>query len=265
MIDESDKAPETPAETETKRSPFQYSIQALLVFTAVIAVLLAFVVVPWYHTFRETNRRNVCSSRIRSISQAIIDFESAKGHFPPAYLADENGKPIHSWRVLILPYLGEKELYRKYNFDEPWDGPNNRKLHSEIVSAFRCPSDIHSQASTMTSYVAVGGPETFWPGEKKLKRKDILDRIEETILVVEFSNSDIHWMEPRDLNFEEISMTINGKEKKSMSSEHRGIAHASFGDGAVRSVSDDIDPEVLRALLTASGRDGHFISTNCWQ
>ena len=48
--------------------------------------------------------------------------------FPPAFIADADGKPMHSWRVLLLPYLEQQVFYMRYRFDEPWDSPHNRSL-----------------------------------------------------------------------------------------------------------------------------------------
>ncbi|MGY8768159.1 MAG: DUF1559 family PulG-like putative transporter [Pirellulales bacterium] len=65
--------------------------------------------------------------------------------FPPAYLANETGKPVHSWRVLILPYLGEEELYRQYRFDEPWDSEANVRVLIKMPSVFHNPSFTKSK------------------------------------------------------------------------------------------------------------------------
>ena len=73
---------------------------------------------------------------------------------------------MHSWRVLILPYLEQRALYDEYKFDEPWNGPNNGKLHSRVVECFSCPTDEQT-ISGQTSYVAVVGPETAWPRARK--------------------------------------------------------------------------------------------------
>jgi hypothetical protein len=67
---------------------------------------------------------------------AVANYVEEHGHYPPAFLADENGKPMHSWRVLILPYIEERELYKQYKSDEPWDGPSNRKLASRMPRMF---------------------------------------------------------------------------------------------------------------------------------
>jgi Protein of unknown function (DUF1559) len=67
---------------------------------------------------------------------AVANYHETYGCFPPAYLANRDGKPMHSWRVLILPFLAQQELYRAYNFDEPWNGPNNRNLESRIGNIY---------------------------------------------------------------------------------------------------------------------------------
>ncbi len=75
---------------------------------------------------------------IRDLSMALHYYHAQHGSFPPAYIADENGNPMHSWRVLILPYIEERDLYDQYDFDEPWDGPNNSLLHDKVVDLFNC-------------------------------------------------------------------------------------------------------------------------------
>ena len=54
------------------------------------------------------------------------------------------------------------EVYAAYDFGEPWDGPNNRRLIARMPDIFRCPTDSHAPAGT-TNYVAVVGNETAWP------------------------------------------------------------------------------------------------------
>ena len=72
---------------------------------------------------------------------------------------------MHSWRVLILPCLQELALYDQYDFNEPWDGPNNHKLAGQIPSMYRCPSSNSPVgASLATKYLAIVGSKTIWPG-----------------------------------------------------------------------------------------------------
>jgi uncharacterized protein DUF1559 len=75
---------------------------------------------------------------------AVATYHDTYGTLPPAYIADAEGKPLHSWRVLLLPFLEQRELYEQYDFDEPWDGPNNRKLLAQRPSVFAF-HDVQSQ------------------------------------------------------------------------------------------------------------------------
>src|SRR3954465_14889144 len=122
---------------------------------------------------REAARRSVCVNNLKQIGLALRGYHDAYGCFPPAYLADEAGRPMPSWRVLILPWLEQKDIYDLYRFDEPWDGPNNRKLHDMRVSAYACPANFRT--GRMTSYVAVLGPEAAWRGAGTTRLADIQD------------------------------------------------------------------------------------------
>jgi prepilin-type processing-associated H-X9-DG protein len=166
--------------------------------------------------------------------------------YPPAYVADEDGKPMHSWRVLLLPLFGDPELtslYEQYDFDEPWDGPNNRRLAAQAPDIFRCPSD--EGAAGQTNYVAVVGEETIWPGARPVSYHEMLagDGHLGTIAVVEATGLNINWLEPRDLPFEEAAP----------SSKHSSRINAAFCDGRVLPLPPDMKPETLRALLTRNG------------
>ncbi len=182
---------------------------------------------------------------------AIHNYESGHGNLPPAFMADKNGKPMHSWRILILPYLGYEDLYRRYDFSEPWNGPNNRLLAKEMPVVYRCPSARPGNPLT-TNYVAIVGDDTMWPGEKTVSIKDITDGSTSTLMIVEVADSDIHWMEPRDMTVGEAIAGVNVDRRRGISSNHPGGAYCEFlyGHGFL---PDGTSPEVLKALLTKDG------------
>lgn len=182
---------------------------------------------------------------------AVANYHAAFGSFPPAYVADENGKPMHSWRVLILPFLEQQQLYNAYNFAEPWNGPNNRKLASRIGSIYLRAGLEPDQMHT-TSFVAVVGPQTAWPGSKPARYEDLRDGSGSTLLVVEVPDGQFLWMEPKDLDFGQMSFRINYGSKRGLGSRLGG-ARVAFADGHVRWLSDDFNPDMLKAMLTASG------------
>jgi hypothetical protein len=182
---------------------------------------------------------------------AVANYHETYGSYPPAYVADRDGRPMHSWRVLILPFLEQPQLYNAYNFAEPWDGPNNRKLADQIGRIY-LRSDLDSSQSQATSFVAVVGPETAWPGTRALSRKDIGDGLGTTLMVVEVPDGRFPWMEPRDLEFDRMSYRINDGSGRGLGSRLGGARVVSV-DGMVRTLPDDFDPSRLRAMLTANG------------
>ena len=202
---------------------------------------------------RDEIERVQCAANLRRIGRALLAYEAAEGTFPPAYQADESGWPKHSWRVLILPYLDEHELYAQYNFDEPWDGPNNLLLAEKIGKLYQCPSDPPTYGDQTTSYIMIVGPDTIADGPVARSLADLTDDPFDTLLVVEAANSGIHCMEPRDLTAAEAVAGDYNPGVPCVGSFHPGILQAVMCDGSVRSLPDDVQPEEIGAMGTISG------------
>jgi prepilin-type processing-associated H-X9-DG protein len=228
--------------------PLTYVLAGAIGAAVVIALLL-----PAFQTARINDRQASCGNNLKQIVIALHNYHDVYGTLPPAYIADESGKPMHSWRVLLLPFMEHKPLYDEYRFDEPWDGPNNRLLADRIRRAYSCPSALAGSRNPVeTNYVAIVGPRTPWPGQKVRSFPVFKDGTANVILVVEVVNSQIHWMEPRDLNVAQMTSTINSHEfpnGQGICSAHQGGAQVGMADGAVRFLKDDTPPDVLRSLI----------------
>lgn len=164
---------------------------------------------------------------------------------PPAFIADESGRPMHSWRVLLLPYLDAGKLYAQYDFSEPWDGPSNRRLLNQRPRIYAL-HDRNREPGSLTNYLVVIGPDTMWPGSEPTDepfggRK---------ILIVENVGADVHWTEPRDLNLDTMNFDLAASNSDGVSSSYLPAAVA-LSDGTIRRLHPDkISPEELRDLLT---------------
>ena len=158
---------------------------------------------------------------------------------------------MHSWRVLILPYIEQQELYKEYRFDEPWDGPNNRQLAHRMPKIYALHGD-HKPGRTITNYLAVVGPNTVWRPGKPMTVKDVKDGVSNTIMIAENRGRDVHWMEPRDLEFDNMDWTINSP--NGISSKYDAPA-AVFLDCSVRRLSPKLAPTALQALFTIDGHE----------
>jgi prepilin-type processing-associated H-X9-DG protein len=209
---------------------------------------------------RGSPKRDRCTNNLKQIGLGLQNYTDIYRCFPPAYITDENGKPMHSWRVLILPFIEQKALYDRYDFDEPWDGPNNSKLAKEMPPIFACPSDI-ANPGILTDYVALVGPETMWQPDHGTTFKEIKDGSTQTIAVIEATGAGINWMEPRDLPFSAVSKGINPKQGVGISSHHPGAVIALFADGHTQTIQERLSIKLLNALCTKSGGeaiDGDF-------
>lgn len=212
-------------------------------------VLLA-LLLPAVQAAREAARRSQCNNNLKQIGLAMQTYADVYKAFPPAYIADADGKPMHSWRVLILPYMEQQALYKRYRFDEPWDGPNNSRLAAEMPPAFRCPSD--PVMTNTTDYVVITGPGTMFDADKPANFASIKDGTSNTLMVVESTHAAIPWMEPRDLDASQMSFAVNAAGNE-ISSNHPGAAMAVFADGHSSALSNNANPQTLRALVTPSG------------
>jgi hypothetical protein len=141
---------------------------------------------------------------LRQLSLAMHNYHDVYHHFPKAATTarEAGGKTDtpHSWRIDLLPFVGGTDLYQQYQMDEPWDGPNNKKLIGQMPDVFRSPYD-DPKSTNSSYYVLVGGGTVFEPGSQAVKASDITDGTSNTILIVEMKRS-IPWTKPEDIPFD---------------------------------------------------------------
>jgi len=208
---------------------------------------------PAMQAGREAGRRTVCTNNLKTIGLAMQQYQQQHGTFPPGYVSDENGRPKHSWRVLLLPYL-DPGLAGQYNYDEPWDGPNNRRLAGQMPDVFRCPSESPGAAPSgnTTSYVVVNSPGAIFDGMNACGLAEITDGIFNTLLVVEAADSNIPWMEPRDLNLGQMNLML-GATDFGIASRHPNGANVLMADGTVHFLPSSTPPQEIQGLVTRAG------------
>lgn len=197
-------------------------------------------------------RRSRCKNNLKQIGLALYSYHDEHGTFPPAYFADASGRPIHSWRVLLLPYVDQQALYNQYKWDEPWDGPNNSRLMAQIPPVFRCPSHAGTPGDTTTAYAAVFGDDCVFRSSGSTRMADITDGTSNTILVGEVERAGIPWMKPEDVD---VSKHPTIGDPAGFSSLHIGGIHVLLADGSVRFISENISPATLRGLYTRAGNE----------
>jgi len=239
------------------------SLSIVIVAGALVAIMMGVfvmaVAIPGVQTVRQSTHRKTCHANLLRIGQALQQYHEQHGSYPPAYIPDEKGAPMHSWRVLILPQLNEMALYRSYRFDRPWDSPENLQVAAQMPAVYHCLADPDSGTQKDTSYMVVVGPRTVFPPQGKAIPYDATrwDPREETLLVVEVAGSGVGWTSPTDLQADQIRLVINPSRNaaKSLSSEHAGGINALFADGQVHWLSNLLPMEVIAAALTRDGRE----------
>ena len=127
---------------------------------------VATMVLPAILKMRQEAERAVSTNNLKQIALAMHNYHATYGHFPAAVVMGPDGKTPHSWRVEILPYLEQNQLFKAYKMDEPWDSPNNKKVLEKMPNVFNADPN---QPSTMSSYYVLSGKETAFPGEQGIR------------------------------------------------------------------------------------------------
>ncbi len=191
-----------------------------------------------------------CQLNLKLIGLALVNYKRQHGSFPPAFYCDKTGKPVNSWRLSVADLtFYHRNVSGGYDVTQPPNAPTNAqfRLADQIVKEFQCPS-ADNEGPAITNYVAVVGSNTMWTGREPVTpASDGSDN--DKILIIEAVNSDIRWMEPRDLTFEQALDAIQPEKGIGIGSAHpSGINYVTVG-GEVRTLDRNIDRRSLRRLL----------------
>ena len=220
-----------------------------VVFIAVIGILAA-LMLPAVSAAREAARRMQCTNNEKQLALAMHNYLDVYKTFPPAYTTDENGNPLHSWRVLLLPFIEQSVLYESIRLDEPWDSEYNRQFHDVNIFAFQCPSHPNTSFGANCCYSVIVGEHTVFPGAESVKISQIVDGTSNTLMIVERKNP-VCWMDPNsELTLDEI-LAQGGPNKGAggLGSNHTGGINVALCDASVTFVSDTINFETLKNLI----------------
>jgi beta-lactamase regulating signal transducer with metallopeptidase domain len=184
--------------------------------------------------------------RLRLLALAVAN-HYWNSRLPPSVIIGPGGTP-HSWRVELLPFLGEKALYDQYRMDQPWDSPANKKVLERMPDVFRSPFD--DPKSTNTAYFALVGPGTLFEGQKGIQLSNIPDGSGDTILFVE-AKRNIPWTKPEDIPFDP------NKPVPEVGGFVEGQFSAAFADAHAARMRTDKIKDQLKWLIMRN--DGHPI------
>jgi prepilin-type processing-associated H-X9-DG protein len=213
-------------------------------------VLPVALLLPAVQAAREAARRAQCVNNFKQIGLAMHNHHDSMNRFPGQAIVGKDGTPLLSWRVAILPYIEQSQLYNEFHLDEPWDSPHNQSLLSKMPPTYACPSQFGTNApsSGMTTYQVLVGPQTMFDNPLGAQIASITDGTSNTLLVVE-STKPVPWTKPEDIDVAE------GQPPVGLGSKHPGGFNALMVDGSVRFIKLTVSPMILRALATRNGNE----------
>jgi hypothetical protein len=188
------------------------------------------------------------SAKLRDLASALREYARVNGRLPPPAIVDRNGRSLLSWRVAILPYLGQEELYQQFHLDESWNSPHNLALVKRMPDVFAPPCRKPAPESYMTCFQVLTGAGTAFEGTGGVSLADFPDGLDKTLLLVE-ANEAVTWTQPADVEYAKdrpLPAFGHVSERKFF---------VAFADGANRSILKTASTATIRALITRNGND----------
>jgi hypothetical protein len=181
----------------------------------------------------------ISTNNLKQIVLSFHNYNDANG-FLPGDILDKDGKALLSWRVAILPYLEQSELYKQFKLDEPWDSENNKKLVEKMPKVY-APVRVKAKAGE-TFYQTFTGKGTIYVDHKaKYTVGNIPDGTSNTGFVYE-AGEPVIWSKPVDLVYDE-------KKLPKLGGIFDGEMLVGMGDGSVRHIKKNPDDQQLRYLI----------------
>jgi hypothetical protein len=201
----------------------------------------------WKDGTARAAQRKQSTNKLGQIAEAMFRFEADAKTLPAAFAADREGKPLLSWRVALLLYLGQANLAAQFKLDEPWDSEINKRLIEKMPEVYKAPGS-KAAADFKTVYLTVRGDQTPFPGRKPIQLSSITDGMANTIMLVEASDDKaVTWTKPDDFEPDDknpIAGLVRLQESEFL---------ALFCDGHGRFIPQNVDPDDLKALFTRNG------------
>lgn len=227
---------------------------------AVIGILVA-LLLPAVQAARGAARRVQSTNNMKQIGIAMYNFHDTFGGLPAYAKTDAEGKPLLSWRVMILPFIEQNAMFEQFRMDEPWDSEHNKQFIKQMPEIYRRANSTAPEGYT-TYLVPVGKEMVFQPnpkptpaGEKFTKGLglyNITDGTSNTAMLVEVNDEDaVIWTKPSDLEVDLMNVW------KSLGEAQPGGFNGLCCDASIRFISKNASADFLKNWFQRS--DGNPI------
>ncbi len=225
----------------------------LAVSIVLITAVIFYGLWPTIKTLKSRRDAIACMSNLKRIALALNAYAKDHGTYPTPVVTDSAGKPLYSWRVLLLPYLNETSVYASFNLKEAWDSPNNALLIPQCPSVYISPGSPAN--ASQSSYVLLTGQGTIFPPTGPLKPSQVTDGAGKTLLVVETNNTLSEWTKPFDLDATTLSGRIGGTGTNKIGGTHFEGATGVFADGQPAWLPADLPSVILNSIISPNGNE----------
>ncbi len=184
-------------------------------------------------------------NNLKQLSLAHLNYMSTHGRYPAPAIYSADGKPLLSWRVALLPYLEEEQLYKQFKLDEPWDSEHNKKLLAKMPVLYAPVGGDAKEPHSTFYQVFVGKDTVFEGGAVKVRISAITDGSSRTATIVEAGEA-VPWTKPADLAYDEK------KPLPTLGGMFVGGFHMAMADGSVLQINEKFDEMMMRRVITKS-------------
>ncbi|MEX0867667.1 MAG: DUF1559 domain-containing protein [Pirellulales bacterium] len=196
-------------------------------------------------TAKQAEERMRPLNSVRQVMMALHNHAAVLQQLPAQAVHSEDGEPLYSWRVAMLPFLEQANLSEEFNKEQKWDSDANKALSETSLAVFRTSDDV---PPGMSNILAVVAEDSVIDASEKNTFAGIRDGMSNTIVLVEVdAEHAVPWAKPADWTPDPNHPTAGLK------IHDDGMFVVGFADGSVRRLSKDIAPQTLLAMFTKGG------------
>src|SRR5262249_1746028 len=200
----------------------------------------------------QASAKDLVEEQLRTLAQAFDKYREKHGDYPPPAIYDRDGRPLLSWRVALLPYLGEESLYKSFKLDEPWDSLHNKRLLKRFPKALQVVNDDRfnyypfGAGRWKTATQVFAGENTVFEGTKGIRKADVTRN---AILLARMSSeAEVYWTKPADIVY------AADKPLPNLYGRFGDRFQVWLTDGTYQTIDKSMNEGAIRALIERSDK-----------